>query len=147
MSTLDTYFGPRPDTGQGQRSSGDELLARSLQVRTGWRCEDAIKSSLTAFFDAWPDLLPRGSKLMPMHYAACRVVLDEVGGDEVEAAAFITWAADHIHKHAPHLSIKTGRSLLFLLSEWRTLQQAPGWQRQPCALCYTFHTPGECPDD
>jgi hypothetical protein len=147
MTELDKVFGPREqyDPTLGPRLHRDELMAKALQGGTRWHCEERIRTTLDAFFECWPGIAPRSPDGRRMHYAASRALVDEVG--EMEAPAFVRWAATVVRQEAPRLTVKTARSLLFLLGRWRAREAGPEWFRKPCPKCSTIHAPGTCPEN
>lgn len=146
-SELDRFIGPREhpvmQLPPQERLSDDERLLRMLQGGTHWHCEERLRLTLDAFFECWPDLMPRSPELRRMHYAAARTLVTELG--EIEAPAFVRWAATVIAREHGMLSIKTMRSLLFLLADWRKRDKTEHWWSKPCPRCFTIHHPeGAC---
>lgn len=141
---LDDIFprdGPPPEL--PERKTGEELLASALQGGTRWHCEERIRLTLDAFFECWPYLLPRSYPLRQQHYAAARVIVDEVG--ELEAPAFVRWARTVIVGEFPLLTIKSCRSLVFLLERWRE-REAYAKKYEPCPECGALLGHGrDCP--
>jgi hypothetical protein len=114
-----------------------------MRVTSDWRCEERIRPTLDAFFEGWPDTPHSSPEVRGGHYAAVRVLVEELG--ETDAPVFVRWAKDNIDKR---LSVKTTRSLMYLIPEWRRRGGVvPEWQRHPCMKCFTFHAPGDCEDD
>jgi hypothetical protein len=145
-SELEKAFGPKePPPDPGPRLTGDELLLMSIRGGSRWRCQDRLKFSLDAMMECWPELGPRSAQGRAQHYRATEALLDEVG--ELEAPAFIRWASTIVRQEAPVLSVKTCRSLMFLLGRWRARESGPEWYRKPCPKCSTIHPPGTCPED
>ena len=131
-SVLDEVFGPKetpPDV--GRRMTRDEMMVAALHGGTEWHCEDRIKPALDAFFECWPENLPRSPLIRRNHYAAARALTDEVG--EMEAGAFIRWAAT-VLMDRPTLTIKDCRSLLFLVPEWAK-REAYATKYEVCPEC------------
>ncbi len=81
-----------------------------------WRCEDHLKGLLDAFIEQWPECKPIGPKARRSLEASARDLYEELG----EESEFMIWARERIKRESPHLTIKSLRSLLFLVPEWRT---------------------------
>lgn len=135
---LDRYFGARQEVDQ---AAGRKLEPGSLLLGgSTWNCEDRIRPALDALVAAWPQLTPRSPMLRRMHYAAARELVEELGEDE--APRFIEWARDKV---SPTLTVKSCRSLLFLIGAWRSRATGPGWWTTPCPKCFEIHSPeGGC---
>jgi len=130
MTDLDEFFGARESLPTlPPRPSGEETLARSLTSGSRWHCEERIKPALDAFFECWPDLEPRSPDVRRTHYAAMRQLVEEVG--ESGAPSFIRWA---VRETPPHLTVKTARSVLFLVAKWRARQERKA-EYEPCPDC------------
>ena len=93
-----------------------EALANGIRRAPAWKCEEP----LNALLDAWiqemgAEFLPSSQKRRGELYAASRDVLEELG--EQEGPHFIVWACRKMRREM--LTVKTPRSLMFLLPEWR----------------------------
>jgi hypothetical protein len=148
-SVLDEFFGPieaHDPQEPAPKLTQDEKLLKALQGGTHWRCEERIRTTLDAFVECWPLHMPRSSEVRREHYAGARALVNEVG--EMEAPAFLRWAATVVESECRHLPIKTARSLMFLIPRWRAREQGPEWFKKPCPKCCTFHPPGpKCPEE
>lgn len=146
METLDDVFGPKEDPPElPPRMTADELLAVSLSVKTEWRCPERLRLTLEAFEEAWPALVPRSTKLKRSIVISAEDVVNELG--ELEAPAFMRWAATVIHNDMPTLTIKDCRSVLFLAGKWRERERPDPtkWWSTHCKKCFTVHHPdGPC---
>lgn len=148
MSELDRWFPREPKDKPPElppRPNGDEVLARGLASSNRWHCEERIKSTLEAFFECWPELIPGSRDGLRLHYPAARYIVNEIG--EMEAPAFVRWAKTVCESEAAHITVKTARSLAWLLGRWR-LREKPDpnkWWTKSCPKCCTFHHPdGPC---
>lgn len=107
MSDLDDFFGPKPEPRE---------IDLTKNIRS-WRCSSQLWSTLDAFIDEWPELMPRGSKTSL--YRATEELLSEVG--EASGPRYVRWASQIIRNEKPELvdNVKDPRSLKFLLGKWR----------------------------
>ena len=86
------------------------------EAKMNWRCEDHLKGLLDAFIEQWPQCKPVGPKARRSLEVSARDLYEELGEDP----DFITWARERIRRESPHLTIKSLRSLLFLVPDWRS---------------------------
>ena len=146
MSELDKWFGPpahQPEPVEPLNMSTDARMLRTIQGGTRWHCEDSIKPALDAFIQVMGEnYIPRSPQGRSSIYASARALVGEVG--ETESASFVRWACAHMNHKA--LAIKDLRSLLFLAPRWRATLKEPSIF-SPCPRCFTFHPPGQCPED
>ena len=107
VSELDDFFGSKPEPQEID-------LPRNIR---SWRCSDRLWSTLDAFIDEWPELMPMGSK--SSLYRATEELLSEVG--ELAGPKYIRWASQIVRNESPELvpNIKDPRSLMFLIGEFR----------------------------
>jgi len=98
------------------RQSTLESYVTGLQ-RRAFRCEDRIRSTLDAFADLHPELIPRSGEGRRSLYAAARFVVEEVG--EEQAPAFLRWADRKMVEK--QMWPKSPRSYGWLFGEWRKM--------------------------
>lgn len=107
---FEVLFGPKPEPRE---------IDLPKNTRS-WRCSSRLWKSLDAFVDAWPELMPRGSK--SSLYRATEDLLSEIG--DANGPRFISWASQIVRHEKPELidGVKDPRSFKFLIGKWRREQ-------------------------
>jgi hypothetical protein len=123
VSNLDSWFGPKEKPEPLETEDREERMLKALVGGSRWNCEERLHSILDAFIeemgDAYVPLSPKGKRAL---YASARELVEEVG----ECPEFVRWAC---RKAKGDVTIKSLRSLLFLVPSWREGKEDPNSEK------------------